>query len=91
MMCQYVHPYWWTGDFDDGPMPSEGGRRKVGDITVHNLHTNSIAVHSAFIDLPLGWSPDKPDSGDWRSIGVRSFIDADKFRIWWPDDSSDVL
>ncbi|WP_394825603.1 hypothetical protein [Pendulispora albinea] len=87
--CHTQSTYWWT---DDPDAASPGGLRKVGDITVHDLATNALATYEALIDLPQGWRPNRPDEPEaWMSIWGPEFVDSQRFRIWWPDESSDVL
>jgi hypothetical protein len=88
----YYRSGWWTDEEDDyWEFPSPGGARKVGTISVHDVVKNVISYHDVSVDLPAGWIPERPEEHEWNIIWGPNFVSEREFRIWLPDDSTEVL
>jgi hypothetical protein len=83
---------WWTLDNDEyWDTPSPGGSFEVGIITVHDVESGEITNHAVTVDLPRGWIPDRPERTEWNRIWGPEFVSEREFRIWLPDDSTELL
>jgi hypothetical protein len=91
--CQFERAAWWNDEDGEDPseVPSPGGRRRIGVISVHHLATNSLAETPVFADVPAGWIPDRPYNSEWYRIWGPEFIDQARLRIWLPDGTEEVL
>lgn len=90
--CHFHNSVWWNDEEDDpAELPSPGGQRKIGTISVHDLATDQRAVSQVIVDLPPGWLPDSPYAAQWSSMWGPSFTSAHTFKIWLPDHSTETL
>lgn len=54
--CHFLRSGWWTDEIDAyWSFPAEGGRRKVGVITVHDWTDRSVSQHEVWVTLPSNW------------------------------------
>jgi hypothetical protein len=90
--CHKYRSGWWNDEVDDfWDYPSPGGQRRIGSITVQDSLTGATSEHQVFVDLPAGWTPDRPDWAEWDTIDGPEFVSDTQFRIWLPDDSAELL
>jgi hypothetical protein len=90
--CSGFRTGWWTDEVDDyWEYPSPGGLRKVGTVSVHDVASATLTNHDVLVDLPPGWLPDRPDQPEWDTIWGPEFVSERRFRIWLPDDSTELL
>jgi len=90
--CNRLKSGWWTDAIDDyWDSPSPGGHRKIATISVHKLAPNAISHHDVMVELPPGWIPDRPQEAEWDMIWGPEFISERAFKIWLPDDATEVL
>jgi hypothetical protein len=90
--CSRFRSGWWTDVIDDyWDSASPGGLRKVGTVSVQDMASKAISHHEVMVELPVGWIPDRPDAGEWNMIWGPEFVSERTFKIWLPDDSSEIL
>jgi hypothetical protein len=91
--CHFGRAAWWNDYEGEDPseVPSPGGRRRIGVISVHDLDTNQITHSEVMVDLPAGWIPDRPYYSEWYQIWGPVFQSPTSFLIWLPDGTTELL
>jgi hypothetical protein len=90
--CNFFRSGWWTDEVDDyWDVPSPGGLRKAGTITVQTVASGKMTRHDVLVDLPPGWMPDRPDRPEWDQLWGPEFVSERGLRIWLPDESDELL
>ena len=89
--CHFAGSAWWNDELADPNIPSPGGIRKVGTISVQDIENGEITQHDVFVEVPQGWIPDRPDYSEWYGIWGPEFVSDQEFRIWLPDNTAEIL
>lgn len=89
LACASVGAAWWNlRDHDDpSERPSEGGERRIGWITTHELASGRVRESELVVDLPAGWIPDDPYDSRWYRIVGPELDDLASVAVWLPDGS----
>lgn len=82
--CNLWKEGWWTDEEDYWDMPSLGGQRKLGEITVQSVETGMATRHDVIVILPPGWLPPDSDASEWQMIWGPKFVSATEFEITLP-------
>jgi hypothetical protein len=82
----------WAPAADEDPnTPSPGGRFRVGDLLVYNVDTRERQVLHVHADIPAGWLPDEPESGEAELLQLTEFVTDTTFRVKLPSGDWRVL
>jgi hypothetical protein len=85
--CHFEGAAWWNNRDSDDPseQPSEGGLRRLGFITVHDVASNTVRESEVLVNLPEGWIPDDPYDSTWYQMWGPEFDQPDSVTVWMPD------
>lgn len=90
--CNFFRTSWWNDEHDDpAEIRSPGGLRKLSTISVQDVQSGTVSTHDLMVDLPAGWLPDRPHEGEWSTVWGPEFVSDRAFKIWLPDDSTEVI
>lgn len=87
LACHFEGAAWWNDRDTDDPseQPSEGGPRRLGWITTHEVASNSVRETEVLVPLPPGWIPDDPYDSLWYQMWGPEFDAPDRVTVWMPD------
>ena len=93
MACHFEGAAWWNNREADDPseQPSEGGPKRIGWITTHEVASSTVHETEVLVMLPPGWIPDDPYDSLWYQMWGPEFDQPDSVSVWMPDGKREAF